>query len=190
MPSKKRGKGQRGSASDLRKFRSDVAKLKDAGLLSKSVDARSQKPTRHMKEQLRKYSDVLTGKAKAVRVDKAGREKFKRAFAIKGDVVIVPVERGESNLRYNPKSRTITGKREAYGRTSRTSHFPMTRWEDLPEIKRGQVYSVPMGPGYLSFDDKNEMALYMATTSKEYKEWWRYVTIEKYDIGESGEYEE
>lgn len=47
-----------------------IATLKKQGIVSKSIDARSHKPTRYMLDKIRKYQDVATGMANAVRADK------------------------------------------------------------------------------------------------------------------------
>lgn len=75
---------------DLRGFRSQISKLKKAGLLSKSVDARSVKPTPYLRSQVLKYKNVLNGNQTTVKVSKPQAKAAKQMKRpVKGDRVIV-----------------------------------------------------------------------------------------------------
>jgi len=54
----------------LKEFRHSIALLKKAGIINKRVDARSLKPTPHYKKIIKQFSDVITGKVKAVKAPK------------------------------------------------------------------------------------------------------------------------
>lgn len=54
--------------TDLRKFRSDWAKLKKAGVVSSVSDARKITPTRANLKTIRKFEDVLAGRAYPVKI--------------------------------------------------------------------------------------------------------------------------
>ena len=172
------------SASQLRKFRSDVAKLKEKGLVSARVDARSQKPTRHMREQVKKYSDVLSGRAKVVHTPKRSQAKqYADAFRVKGNAVVIPVEKGET-VRYSPKSNKIVGTRRAYGKTLKKEYLAkrLESVKDLPAGK-GIIYSVPLGNGLRSFDDIDALASFMfpyeTQARNPYLDWQKYVIVER-----------
>jgi len=55
----------------IRQFRHEVAVLKKYGMLPKSIDARSVKPTPWLKGQITRNKDVLTGKVRPVKVSKS-----------------------------------------------------------------------------------------------------------------------
>lgn len=61
-----------------RKFRSDISKLKKTGIIPKSVKATTARPDRKLNSLLDKFRDVLTGRRRAVPVDKAAARALKR----------------------------------------------------------------------------------------------------------------
>jgi hypothetical protein len=87
-----RGKGLDPQA--LRAFRSSVAKLKRKGIVSPRVDARSQRATRYMRAKVRKFNDVLEGRAIAVPAPRAVREQYssKDLLETRGRFLIAPKE--------------------------------------------------------------------------------------------------
>jgi hypothetical protein len=172
------------SASQLKKFRSDVAKLKSKGLVSARVDARAQKPTRHMREQVKKFEDVLSGRAKVVHTPKRSQAKeYADAFRVKGKSVVVPVEKGET-VRFNKSSGKIVGTRRAYGKTIKKEYYTkrLDSVKDLPQGK-GILYSVPLGNGLRSFDDLDDLANFMfpyeTQARNPYLDWQKYVIVER-----------
>ncbi len=79
----------------VREYRKELAALKKQGIVSKSINARSHKPTRYMLSKIRKFKDVATGNAMAIRADKIRndiREKYIEKGTAKkvGDYLIVP----------------------------------------------------------------------------------------------------
>lgn len=101
MANKKQPKSKAAEAQALREFRSKVAKLKAKGIVSAKVDARSQKATKYMRAKVRKFEDVLSGEAIAVKAKKAVREKYTSAgvFGERGSFLIVPKEHKNSRAR-------------------------------------------------------------------------------------------
>lgn len=89
------------NAQALREFRSKVAKLKKKGVVSKRVDARKQEATKYMRAKVRKYEDVLSGHAVAVKAPKQIREKYtsSEVFEARGSFLIVPKEHERSRAR-------------------------------------------------------------------------------------------
>jgi hypothetical protein len=141
----------------LREFRSDVAKLKAKGLVSKNKDARKQAPTRYMLNQVAKYRDVLSGKAQVVKV--ASRKEAKEYDALyrtKGKAVVLPVSAKGERARYNPKTHEITS---TYSRGEQrvTRHWPKTPLvEGTGELPRGGnvIYTIPFqGRGVFRTND-------------------------------------
>lgn len=180
MVTKKDGRRQPG----IREFRSAVAKLKDKGLVSKRVDARSQKPTRYMREQVRKFSDVLEGRAAVIHTPKRSQAvALEDVFKRKGKAVVVPKEKGE-RIHYSPTTGKITGTRTAYGRKV-TKEFVTRKVESAKDLPTGSgiIYTIPLGASLRSFDNiadlENFMFPYAMAARNPYKSWERYVLIER-----------
>jgi len=134
------------SASQLRKFRHDVAALKAKGLVSKNKDARKQKPTRYMQGQVEKYRDVLSGKAQVVTVkNRASAKSFSTIYETKGKHVILPIAAKGERARYNPKTDTITSSYKR-GDERIVREWPKTPLvEGTQDLPRGGniIYTIP-----------------------------------------------
>lgn len=159
------------SGSQLRAFRSKVAKLKDLGLVSKRVDARSQKPTRYMQETVNKrFAGVLSGKDKVVHTPrKKDADQFKARFDVKGKSVVIPGSaKSETNFRYDPKSHEIRSTVKQGSKTVRKAYSPkpIGGVEDLPS-GRGVLYTIRFGKngGQFSFDTKEGLANFLRSLS-------------------------
>lgn len=88
----------------LRQFRSDVAKLKKLGLVSKKTDARKQQATRYMRNIVRTFSDVLKGEAQAFSVPRNEIPAYKEAgHRARGHRVVVTAPKGAKVHRIKPK---------------------------------------------------------------------------------------
>lgn len=86
--------GLKGQA--LKDFRSQVAKAKKKGLVSKRVDARSQKPTKYMRAKMRALAPVFEGTSIGVKVPPKMAREYKRAgFTVFNSRVITRAEPGE-----------------------------------------------------------------------------------------------
>jgi hypothetical protein len=182
------------TGSQLKNFRKQVSRLKSLGLVSKKVDARSQKSTRYMREQVEKrFAKVLSGEAVAVKVPRRKyAKKFEGAFDIKGKRVIIPIERGASRPRYNKVSGTISGKVEINGREFKRIYTPVTS-DNVHKIKKGKHirYSIPLGNGMHSEDTWEDMVRFMFPYTTEggksknpYDTWQKYILIDEFDEGE------
>lgn len=80
----------------LRAFRHEVAVLKKKGLISEKYDARSVKPTKYLKQQIREFGAVLRGEAAPVKVSKQKVQYYKeQGYAVKNGRVVVPTLPGE-----------------------------------------------------------------------------------------------
>jgi hypothetical protein len=76
MATKKRTSKTRYKGQDLKAFRSKVAKLKKAGVVSKHKDARKQVDTDYMRAIVKKFGDVIIGDAIAVKAKKNVRQSY------------------------------------------------------------------------------------------------------------------
>lgn len=154
------------SGSQLRKFRSDVAKLKAKGLVSKRVDARSQQPTRHMLAQIKKFAPVLQGKASVVTVKKSNGKSasdiakaYEGQFARKGRRLVVPVVKGET-ARFDARS----GQVKRLGKTAKGERYVSTITPSMgaqaSDFPKGDniYYRIPMGRhGFFTVDSLEEL---------------------------------
>lgn len=75
-----RKKGGLGGAA-LKTFRSNLALAKRKGVVRKSIDARSHKPTKYLQSKLKRLEGVLQGNIAAVKVSPKVRAEFKAAGA-------------------------------------------------------------------------------------------------------------
>lgn len=155
---KPRGKAK--NADSLRKFRSGISKLKKAGLIDKSIDARTVKPTASLRAKLRKYDDVATGKATVVKApsSRAAKISAKRAgFQSVGDIVIVPKHRG-MRARYERGYMKASG--TTFGQHISQIYIKPGEIDKLPKPKPGHyyVFKVP----FAQYGDFQQFASYEA----------------------------
>jgi len=193
MPSKSRSSGQ-GSRGDIRKFRSDVSKLKSLGLVSKRVDARSQKPTRYMREQVKKFGDVLEGRAKVVHVPRKVAKEYSEAYRAKSGRVVVPAEKGET-LFYDKKNNRVVATRKGYEPKQRLRREFLKSGEITMPLPEGYAYVIPLGSGEQRFDTWEDAVLFMTPyetarpNGGAYRgalgDWRKYLIIERLEDGET-----
>lgn len=164
-------------APDIRKFRSDIAKLKSLGLVSSRVDARSQKMTRHMKSQIKKYSDVLEGRAVAVKVPKQRDARaYKDQFRVKGNRVVVPKKPNET-LRYAPKRGEIIGTVRRGDKTSKV-FYRKEKASAETRLSDHQAFMITFASkGSETFDDYKQLENFMSPYEASWKNWRDYVQI-------------
>jgi len=87
----------------IREFRSEVALLKKAGVVSKRTNAAVQEPTKYMRARVRKFYDVIVGQTIPVRAKPNIRHDYasKGIFEERGPFIMVP--------RDTPKTRVTNG---------------------------------------------------------------------------------
>lgn len=184
MSSKKSKSGQPRS---VKEFRHDVAKLKAAGLVSKRVDARSQKQTRYMQGQVKKFDDVLKGRAKVVRAPRrADLAEYRDGgrYKTKGRSVVIPVESKTERVRWDAKNKRAVSTSHEYGETFTKEYMPKPPRSaaDVPQ-ERGLLYTIPLGRSYRSFDTWEDLANFMfpyaTDPRKPYKDWQNFVILER-----------
>lgn len=175
------------TGAQLKKFRSDVAKLKAKGLVSSKIDARKQGATRYMQNQVRKFEDVLTGKAKVIRTPKrADAKAFSEKFKVKGNAVVVPAKADEK-LAYSKKNKSISATR----RTGKGQKITRDIFSEAPSKSRAPTRSknvlfvIPVGNSRQSFDTWEDLVLFMepyeTNTRNPYKDWEKYVEVVRYE---------
>lgn len=170
------------TASQLRAFRSQVAALKRKGLVSPKIDARSQKPTRYMLEQVKKYADVLNGHATVLKVPKDVRDELKSAYAVKRGRVVIPTT-GSETAHYSKKrgvtKTTRIGKNKGTVRVHVYENLDQLRVKEGPGVR----YAVPFAGGQrYRFEKFDELYRFMKEGYASYKEWWRYVELEEWSL--------
>lgn len=183
--------------TQLKTFRRNVARLKSMGLVSKRVDARKQKSTRYMREQVEKrFADVLAGKAVAVKVPRhKDTAQFQSTFDVKGKRVVVPLEPGASRPRYSKKTGSISGDVQLNGKKFKRIYSRVSA-DTAHKLAKGKHirYTIPIGTGFHSEDTWEGMMAFMypyETKKNPYKNWERYIMIDEFDTMEGyGEYEE
>lgn len=179
------GRSRQQKKVDIRKFRSDVAKLKKAGLLSDRVDARKQRATRYMREQVKKFDDVLAGKAKTVPLKSKSLRDDYSAYRQKNKHLVVPVQNPKSKLTIKDGEVQILTRQN--GRRLRQTLFPRRRGEELNVRSPGErnmrfTFTFPKGGGSYTSDDWEDFQNYMKTYEvvgprrKEPFDWRPYVT--------------
>lgn len=139
-----------------RQFKRDLKKLQKRGLISKKVDVATQETTRYMLSTIRKFSDVLTGKAQVLSVPKAEKNQYKESgHRTKGNRVVIETPRGEKVKRlpptkegvaqYEVSQKTPTGIRKS--RRILVPETDLERYitflvEDAPELEPGEYYGI------------------------------------------------
>lgn len=131
----------------LKTIRAQLAKLKAVGLFSGNV--RGAKGGWRQKALIREYSDVLSGKAKTVKVGKAAKD-FDPSYRARKGRVVVKADKGET-FRFDKRSKTITSRREVYGVKMKRilPGKPIRQISDLPsKAPKGKkyFYKLPHNP--------------------------------------------
>lgn len=143
---------------NLKIFRSNVAKLKKSGLLSKKYDARSATPTKYLNSQISRFKGVIEGTAKTAKLPKQNLEAYKdTGYDIKNGRVVVPVTPGEKlNVSHGKISikRTMTDA-SGNGYTITRVIFPVpfrNLHQYLEDIGKNEKFDSMLGEGqYFAF---------------------------------------
>jgi len=105
-------------AQELKRFRSDFAKLKKLGIV-KPRDARSVKPTRHYKQVVKDNLSLLNGRQQAIKVSKTkATELRQQGYKVQNQRVILDKLPGQK-VRPNPKSKYGFSVKDEYAGTTR-----------------------------------------------------------------------
>lgn len=170
----------------LAQFRHDVAILKEKGLVSSRVDPRKQWPSAYMRRVVAGNRDVLTGKAKVLKLPsrKAAKE-FDANMRVKGRSVVVPVTNKSERVSYRPSTGEIRSTSRENGR--KLTKIVRQKNVDLYDIKtypRGDNirYRMPFGnSSHIQFDTPEdlfaEMFKYETKPVNPYRNWQNYVQI-------------
>lgn len=182
------------SGGNLKNFRHDVARLKSLGLVRKSVDARSQAPTRYMKSQIKKFGDVLEGRARVVTVPPKIAKEYGDAYTRKERHVIVPAEKTET-IFYDKKQERIVATRAGYEPGQRLRREFIKSGEVRQPLPEGYMYVIPLGSGEQRFDTWEDAVLFMTPyetarpSGGAYHgalgDWTKYLIVERTDDADS-----
>lgn len=181
-----RQSGSRVSGKQLVRFRTDVAKLKQRGLVGPKVDARKQKPTRYMREQVRRFADVLSGKARVVKVPRKIAKEYEGTLRVKRSRVVVRVENKSETVRYDKRLGKVTTRRQSYGKNIRKVIIPNPTGnpDNLPQGSQYR-YTIPFANGgRFTFPTLAELKRFMEGYGT-YKQWGRYVEVETVGGGDA-----
>lgn len=177
---------------DLKKFRHEVAALKKAGLTSKRVDARSQRPTRHMLKKVEQFRDVIEGRAKPVLIKSRELRSQYSALPQANRRVVVPVGKPTEKPRLH-KSGDISISTTRNGRKMRVRVPRQQKGVDIKPPEGANIrYTVtfPRGGGSITMDDWDDFQKYMKSYEmtgfkrRQPFEWRKYLTI--IDLGTNG----
>lgn len=173
------------------KLRREVLKLKDLGLIKYN---KRHKIGAKEKRAVKKYSDVVSGKAAVIKLPKKEAKKYGRSFRQTGNLIIIPRKKGD-RVRFDKKNKevVITGKR--YGKKTRTILEPGRGTKARKGPPRGykRWYAIPFGNSKNYFPNKKELAAFMneykhaavaAGRKWGFKNWRKYIEIVDLEIGD------
>jgi len=139
-----------------REFRRDLGRLQRSGLISDKVDVKSQNVTDYMLRTIRKFGDVLQGKAQTVKVTPKEKKYYKETgHRTKGHVAIIETPRGEKVKRLPPtkdgipRYEVLTKGPKGTRRATQilVPETDLERYitflvEDAPDLKKDQYYGI------------------------------------------------
>lgn len=170
------------SFNQARKLKTQRAKLKGLGLLPSRVDLR-KKVTAADKRAIRKFGDVLKGRASVVTMpDKKAAAKYKDKFFVRGSKVVIARQKGE---RFKVQGGRIIGVRKEYGRKITKTIAP-TGETVPPQIGPKQPstlhYAIPFQRQdeleWFTFTQYQDLENFMARDSiRNYKDWQKHVVF-------------
>lgn len=128
----------------VREYRKELSTLKKAGLVAKRIHVKEHKPTRYMLGKIRKFHDVATGQAVAVKATEEVRQKYreKGMFAERGDYLIIP--KTDEKMRADiVKGHVATYRPLTYGQ-ERIIYLPfqpsdLNRFADMLDDKESEI---------------------------------------------------
>lgn len=163
-----------------------IIRLRDLGLIDKKTDARKE-PTRGVRNALLKYKDLLDGRAQAIRAPKgvkasSFRQRFK--FRGKGDVVVIPKEKGEKYV--IQKSGDLVSRRKGEGgeiikKTVSEKFKPRPAnarvYYTLPEKRRGSAGRLKRK----TFANLDELLYYLSQYDVNFDDVEPYIEVEEFE---------
>lgn len=181
MAGDKSNKTNKLSGEALKQFRHNVSVLKKKGIVSKRVDARSQRATRYMRSKVKKFDDVISGKQIAIRAKPDIRKKYEGILETRGPFIVVPKERARERIKIKRGlveiEREITGPEGLkYGQEREVIlPFKLTDMpalvdrlqtdESLDGLKRGDemfAFKIDQWASKIGFPDAKEMGDYIS----------------------------
>ncbi len=172
----------------IREYRSGLATLKRAGLISENVDVKRHVPTRHMREQLARFSGVVKGHAKAVNVGRQKAKDFAQTHPTKSGRVVVEAKR-QDRVRYSKARNEISIKVSPTRRrgSSRNVIISPRAAEVMPSLKRGKIYGIGLRRGmdidYIEIGDGEDLRFFLSGYSEKGKDLSAFVVTMETDGG-------
>jgi len=187
----------------LREYRSQLATLKRAGLISPHISPRSHKPTRHMMKQLATFRDVIAGEAKAVKTPshKTALD-FEGTNRVKFDRVVIKIMPGE-RARYSTAAKALLiDRKSSVPDITNLRQILMPRGaNDLPKLPRDTStrvyrYAVPFRRGgtieRIYFDTLKQLKRFMfdydPKNGGRFQAWKGYIEIVELDRRENEDF--
>lgn len=168
--------------SDRAQYQSGLKKLREVGLYTGKADAR-KKPSPYLKSILKKYSDVLSGKAIVVE-NKAAAKLYKGTFRTSGDLVIIPKAKGEK-IYASKKTGEITTTRKFGKQTIKSTMLPGGGTASEAKNKAKGYYVLHLKHGGMRFQSYDEMVRTVNEVSPKLAQavaggfdWKKWVTFE------------
>jgi len=162
-----------------------LKKLVKSGLYTGKIDLR-RAPTKYQRQIIVKFSNVVSGKAVAVRPKNP--KTYRKLFETRGKIVIVPSRKGEK-ITVDIKSGEIVGKRKVGKRIVRSRY--KHRLPGAKSIRKSNVqYALPFNAGggetrWQRFPTFDMLEKFMA--GYDYKDWTDYVVEERLGAVEDDE---
>lgn len=133
------------SPAERRKFKTDLAKLKKAGLIRSSVNVRGAKPTKHYRELITENRGILDGRERAVKVPRSKLETARDSG--------MTVRNGRIIIQNNPGMRVLHDKNDPFGyRLSQPAGFQMVEHRGPEPGKPLEAYEATVNAAYQKGD--------------------------------------
>ena len=148
------------SGQALKAANSAISKLRKAGLYAGKA-ARGQ-PTKYALSLIKKFSDVVSGRAKTIKSNEAAAERYAGKFktAASGKRLIIPTSGDKSEVTRVTKS----GKIISYGKTETGKSYSreVQSGDGIRPLKKGERYALPIrrgrkGTSYRYFDSLEQI---------------------------------
>lgn len=179
-------KASRRSRQQIKSDRAQLRRLRDSGLYSGKIDLR-RKPSGNVKTALKRYDDVVKGRAKVIKPKSAAS--YKDIFKVKNGRVIVPKKKGETVGLSKKGDIQITKK--VGGKTLKSTFVKTKKGGEIKRRLRRIQYKIPFVRGrhkngkpkiaFMRFPDYDSLKKFMR--GYDYKGWKNFVVEE--EISES-----
>lgn len=158
-------------------LKNSLKQLKKLGLYNPQNSRKA--PTRYAKSLIKKYNDVLSGKAEVISIPKAAAKNLKTEFKIvvgkKKAVAVVPKAAG-TKAKYSKKLGTVVRNIGRYNLRPYPDKMVLLRGQ-FPELKRGERLAIRIGNTFRIFKDQDEVSRAIAQYDPTASTLWQYPYI-------------